>query len=90
MLLKLAFDPTERRTKTLVKSMLKPPRVDDTFGSPNAVKPSKILEQSMRMHIIHKFISLFMVINIFKLIMRHNVYMVTFMEIAYGEIALLA
>ena len=70
--------------------MLKPPRVDDTFGSPNEVKPSQLLEQSIGIHIIHQFNSLLMVIKIFKLIIRHNICMVTFMEIAYGEIALLA
>ena len=90
MLLQLDFDHRERRTITLGKSMLKPPRVDDTFGSPNVVRPYQISEKSMGMNIIHKWISLFMVINLFKLIVMHNICMVTFMEIAYGEIALLA
>ena len=38
MLMQLAFDPRERRTKTLGKSMLKPPRVNDTSSPPNALK----------------------------------------------------
>ena len=70
--------------------MLKPLRVDDTFGFPNAIRPSQILEQIMGIHIIHQWMSLFMVINLFKLIMMRNICMVTFMEIAYGKIALLA
>ena len=90
MPLKISFDPRERRRKALGKLMLKPPRLDDTFGSPNAVRTSKISEKSIVMHIIHQFISLFMFSKNLKLIMRHNSCMVTFMEIAYGEIALLA
>ena len=62
--------------------MLKPPRVDDTFGSPNAVRTSKIYENTMGMNIKHLFISLFMVINIFKLVMRWNIHMITFNEFA--------
>ena len=54
MLLQLVFDPRERRTKTLGKSMLKPPRVDDTFGSPNAVQPSQIQENIVGMNIINQ------------------------------------
>ena len=69
--------------------MLKPPRVDGTFGSPNVVRPSKISEQSMGMHIIHKFMSLFIFINIFKLVIRHNIYVVTFSEIVEGEMVLI-
>ena len=74
------FHPRERRTKTLGKSMLKPPRVDDTFGSPNAVWPSQISEQSMGIHIRHQCLSLFMVIKLFKLVMRRNIYIVAFSE----------
>ena len=88
--MQLAFGPRERTTKTLGNSMLKPPRVDDAFGSLNVVRPSQITQHIMEMLIIHKSLSLFMVINLFKLIMRHNICMVTFMEISYGEIALLA
>ena len=42
----------------------------------------QILEKSMCMNIIYKFISLIMVINLFKLIMMWNICMVTFMKIA--------
>ena len=70
--------------------MLKPPRVDDALGSPNAVQTSQILEQSMDMHTRLYWMSLFMVIKFLKLIMTCNICMVTFMEIAYGEITLLA
>ena len=54
MTVKLSFYPRERRTKTLGKSMLKPPRVDDTFGSPNVIRTYQILEKkSMGMHTRH-------------------------------------
>ena len=89
ILLQLSFDPMERSTKTLGKSMIKTPSVDDTFGSPNAVWPYQILENIMGMHIINQCISLSLVINLCKLIIGCNICMVTFMEIAYGEIALL-
>ena len=89
MLLQLSFDLRERRTTTLGKTMLKSPRVDDTFGCTNAVRPSQILEKSMGMHIRHKFMSLFMVINIFKLVMRHTIYMVMFSEFTQGEMVLI-
>ena len=82
ILLQLSFDPRERRTKTLGKSMLKPPRVDDTFGSPNAVQTYKFSEHSMGMNIRNKYLSLFMVIKLFKLVMRRNIYMATFSEFA--------
>ena len=81
MLLQLAFDPRERR-KTLGKTMLKPPRVDDTFVSPNAVRPYQILEQIMGIPIRYKFMSLFFFINLLKLVMRCNIYMLTFGEFA--------
>ena len=32
---------------------VKPPRVYDTFGFPNVVRPSQIWEQSMGINIIH-------------------------------------
>ena len=69
--------------------MLKPPRVDDTIGSPNAVRPSKISENIMVIHIKHQFISLFMVFKFLNLVIRRNIYMVTFREFAYREITLL-
>ena len=70
--------------------MVKPPRVDATFGSPNAVRTSKILEKGMGINIINKWISLFMVIKILKLIMGCNIYMVTFSEFAQEEMVLIA
>ena len=69
--------------------MLKPPRVDDNFCSPNAVQTSQISEQSMGIHIRHQFMSLFMFIDFLKLVMRRNIYMVTFNKFVQGELVLI-
>ena len=54
LLFNFVFYCRERRTKTLEKLMLKPPRVDDTFGSPNAVRTSQLSEQITEIHIRHQ------------------------------------
>ena len=70
--------------------MFKPLKVDDTFGSPNGVQTSQLSKQSMGMHITHQWMSLFMVIKLFKLFMRCNIYMVAFSEFAQEEMVLIA
>ena len=67
--------------------MLKPPRVGATFGSPNVVQSSKILEKSVEMNIIHHGVVINYGYSLCKLVIKHNIYVTTFKEIAYGEMA---
>ena len=60
------FWSNDKKTKITRKLCLNPPKGDGQTSSPNQVRPSQILEQSMGMNIRHQWLSLIMVISFAK------------------------